>query len=160
MCWYWAAEQTSCYRWGGGGQASLPRGLETSCWMDADKHHPSHVGVTNKPSPYHRSFILPFPVALFLFGISFMRISGCCGDLVLSVTARSTLIIHFGIFGILFFPPVSPSISALLVTWKGCLKYKKNWQCVRRKHGEEKHGNGNKFYHLIHVDFGDSIIKS
>lgn len=111
-----------CREVGGWGQTFLPRGLETSCWMDADKQRLWHGGAANKHSSYHISFILCAapspPLALVLFGTSFMHICGCHRDLVLSVTARSTLIIHFRIFGILFFPPpsVSPAISVLLVT--------------------------------------------
>lgn len=99
--------------------------------MDADKQCLSHVGATNKPSPYNRSFILPSPLALFLFGISFMHISGCCRDLVLSVTVRSTLIIHFGIFGILFFPRLALYFCSAHDLKRQFEIQKQNWQHVR-----------------------------
>lgn len=140
-CWYWAAEQTSCWMlqlgWEGGISAKRIRNQLLDGWMQTTSTRCMLEPLSN---PLLITVLLFFhpPLALFLFGLSFVRISGCCRDLGLSVTARSTLIIHFGIFGILFSPPVSPSISALLMTSKGSLNHKKKkWQCLRRKHGEE-----------------------
>ena len=156
VCWYWATEQTCVAVRRGAGVASISAKRIRNQLLGGRRQ--AHVAASNKPSPYHHSFILPPlpPLALFLFVVSVMRISGCCRDLVLSVTARSTLIIHFGIFGILFFPPSRPLF--LLCPWpeKAVLKYKKRIDSVWDDNME---GNSMKtsttFYHLIHVNFGD-----
>lgn len=101
------------------GQAFLPRGLGTSCWMDTDKQHPLPIR-TVQPASSENPFVsylmscvflggggrgFPSPHSFFFCGISLMHVYGCHRDLALSVTACSTLLIHFRFFGIhlLFF---------------------------------------------------------
>lgn len=111
-----------CVRaWGGGiGEAFLPRGLETSCWMDGHRqaapigHQRAAASIERKHCltlsfSFFHSWAVPFSLPSFsplLFRVSLMHVCGCHRDLVLSVTACSTPIIHFGLFGILFSLPL------------------------------------------------------
>lgn len=141
--------------------------------MDADKQRLWHGGAANKHSSYHISFILCAapspPLALVLFGTSFMHICGCHRDLVLSVTARSTLIIHFRIFGILFFSP-SLCLARYFCSARDLKRQfgTQNYCVLNSDPGgdlivcdvDTKCGNGNQFDHLIHPVLGITLLKA
>lgn len=120
---------------GGIGETVLPRGLGTSCWMDADKQRPYPI----------RALQLAFRQTLFLSVCScffslfvqsfhfcplshfpiwyFPTVCGCHLDLVPSVTACFTIIIHFRVGEFFFFYFCISVSSAVHLAWKGQWKH-------------------------------------
>lgn len=107
------------------------------------------------PSPYHRSFIPPSPprsLSLWYFLHAYQWLLQGFGTV-----RHSTLYSNnplWDIWNSFFFPCLALYFCSAR-DLKRQFEIQKELAMRETERGEEKHGNGNKFYHLIRVDFDD-----